>query len=460
MFNKKKRITAIPLQPKGWSSLAEIIMDNIMTLEGKYCKDCKIFTNNVEEEAIQMIYNIVNHPTFENSKIRIMPDVHAGMGITIGFTAPLTDYVSPSHVGCDIGCMMSSMIFENKLDEKDYIEVEHKINKAVPSGFDIHKKRIFDMKDFIKFMNKHMHKAHSCWSEMTEYVDVDEKYIDKMLKRIGMEASVFYKSLGTVGSGNHFQEYGEFENGSAWTVHCGSRNFGVKVFKYWDKMSNKPYDSALLKTKINDLKKNVSNKRELPKLIEALTNEFKKKNPNGYLSGDNMKGYITDMFFAQGYAEYNHKLICDIVYDILRKYGLKLKETIKTTHNYISPIDHMIRKGAVASYEGEKLIIPFNMRDGLAICVGKSNDEWNCSAPHGAGRIMSRGKAKHNVSLEEYKQSMEGVYSTSICHGTLDESPMVYKNFKEILDLITPTVDVLYLIKPKINIKASEGNDD
>lgn len=438
----------------------------MIDIKGKYCKDVKIFTDNVEEEAITLIYNIANHPTFENKKIRIMPDVHAGKGITIGFTCPLSDYVSPAHVGCDIGCSMTSMIFDKKLEEKDFVEVEHKIRQVIPTGFDINKKREFEMKEFIKFMNTEMNKARSSWPEMVYAVNVDEKYITQLLKRIKMDSGVFYKSIGTVGGGNHFIEYGEFENGSAWTIHCGSRNFGMKIFKYWEKVAQ---NNSLSKSEIkdftttfkNDYMKNHSDMRNFQKALNEFLNSKKEGHYNGYLNGENMIGYITDLFFAQAYAKFNHKIISEKIYDIVRNFGLnKIEEKIYTTHNYISPYDQIIRKGAIASYEGEKMIIPFNMRDGLAICVGKSNREWNYSAPHGAGRIMSRSKAKQNVDIEEFKKAMDGIYSTSIGVGTLDEAPMVYKNCDEIISLIEPTCDILFLIKPKINIKAFESIEE
>jgi RNA-splicing ligase RtcB len=433
----------------------------IMEIKGKYCKDIKIFTDNIEEEALCLLYDIANHPTFEGSKIRIMPDVHAGMGVTIGFTCPLTNAVSPSHVGCDIGCSMSSIMFSTKLNSESYVDVEHKIRKAIPSGFELQHKRIFNMDDFLRFMNNEMKKARSAWPEMVYHINVTEKYIDDMLKRIGMDAKVFYKSIGTIGGGNHFIEYGEYDNGSAWTIHCGSRNFGVKVFKYWDKVANRPFNKSLLRDKITEIKKNITDKKLLPSLIEEIKNNLKNSHPNGYLLDEDMSSYITDVFFAQAYAKFNHKVICDLIIDIMCKFDMKTDgEIIYTTHNYISPRDHIIRKGAIASYEGDKMIIPFNMRDGLAICVGKSNDDWNCSAPHGAGRLMSRSKAKANVDIEEFKKSMEGIYSTSVGKGTLDESPMAYKDYKEILSLIEPTADVLFLIKPKINIKAFESCED
>lgn len=438
----------------------------MLEIKGNACKDVKIFTDNVETEAMSLIYSIANHPVFNGTKIRIMPDTHAGKGIVIGFTAPLNDYVNPSHVGCDIGCSMTTMLFDTKLDPADYKEVEHKIRKDVPTGFDIHTKKVFNDKDFYKFMNTEMQKAKSAWPEMVDYSTVDEKYVDRLLKRVGMDPGTFYKSISSVGGGNHFVEYGEYESGSAWTVHCGSRNFGLKVFKYWDNISKKaPYSKNELRDLTNKFKEEYKNThsdmREFPVALDKYIDELNARHYTGYLFGDNMRGYITDLFFAQAYAKFNHKMIAERIFDIVRKFGLKkINETIYTTHNYINPIDHIIRKGAIASYEGEKMIIPFNMRDGLAICIGKSNDDWNCSAPHGAGRIMSRAKAKANVDLEEFKKSMEGIYSTSVGVGTLDESPMVYKNTDEILELIKPTCDVLFMVKPKINIKAFESIEE
>ena len=250
----------------------------MIEIKGNACKDVMIFTDNVETEAMSLIYSIANHPTFANTKIRIMPDVHAGKGITIGFTAPLNDYVNPSHVGCDIGCSMTTILFDTRLDPADYKEVEHKIRKEVPTGFDIHDKRMFGMDGFTKFMNTEMRKARSAWPEMVDYSNIDEKYIDSMLKRVGMDPGVFYKSIGTVGGGNHFVEYGEYEGGSAWTIHCGSRNFGLKVFKYWDNISKKaPYTKNELRDLTNkfkeEYKKSHSDMREFPTALDKYIDE-------------------------------------------------------------------------------------------------------------------------------------------------------------------------------------------
>lgn len=266
------------------------------------------------------------------------------------------------------------------------------------------------------------------WPEMVNNFDVSEKGITAFLKRIDQSEHMFYHSIGSVGGGNHFIEIGVTTDGNyAFTVHCGSRNLGQKVWKYW--------------------------KMEAGKLSGAA---------NGYLEGNAMKGYITDMVISQAYAEYNHKVIDRLVLDaIVCGSGKKatILEQIYTTHNYIDFGMKMLRKGAVAAPEGKKLVIPFNMRDGLIICRGKGNEDWNCSAPHGAGRLMSRAAAKELIDLDEYKESMKGIYSTSVGTGTIDESPMAYKDPMEILALIEPTVEVEYFIKPVINMKATNSYD-
>jgi RNA-splicing ligase RtcB len=315
------------------------------------------------------------------------------------------------------------------------------------------------MKVFLKFMRSEYNKARSTAPEYVNDVEITEKFFTDMLRRIGMDEGMFYKSLMSVGGGNHFIEIGNCDGKYAFTVHCGSRNFGLKVWKYWDKIaSSNQIDNKLLKEAIKDLKSKTSNRRELPEKIAALTEEFKSRTcSNGYLMGENMNGYLTDMVIAQAYAKFNHKLICDKIAEIFKNInGAKVVETIQSIHNYVSFDDKIIRKGAIRAYEDEKMVIPFNMRDGLAICIGKSNEDWNCSAPHGAGRIMSRSKAKANISLEEFKESMKNVYTTSVCKNTIDESPMAYKDTNTILNLIGDTCDIIYMVKPVINIKSTD----
>lgn len=398
-----------------------------MELKGKYT-EAKVFTDIVEGDALSTIYGLLEHPAFEGIKIRIMPDCHQGKDIVVGFTATLGEYVNPSHIGTDIGCSITSVFYNGRVDSEKYAILEHRVKEAIPIGFSINKKKQFTDKEFYKFLNSKMSSARSSWPDMVERVEVSEKYISTMLKRIGMDEGVFYKSLGSLGQGNHFLEMGEDPNGNAvWTIHTGSRNFGQKVFKYWDTVSKRP------SSKKTD-----------------------KRNLIGYLSRDEMKGYLTDLFFCQAYAAWNHEIIKRKISDIMKGFNCKEVDIIQSVHNYINPHDHIIRKGSISANEGELMIIPFNMRDGLAICRGKGNEDWNNSGPHGAGRLMSRSEAKKSIDLDEYQQSMKGIYTTSVSLSTIDESPMAYKKVEDIIENIEPTCEILYMIKPKINIKAGE----
>lgn len=430
----------------------------MIEIKGKYTSAI-IYTDNVEDEAISQIYSLCNHPVYKDVPLRYMPDVHCGKGTCIGTTFPVGEFLSCATIGVDIGCSVSAAIYNKPVDPETYPLLEHKIKQNIPFGFNINQKRIFDTKKFIKFMNSHMSHAHSMWPEMTYHVTVSEKYITDMCKRIGMDEGVFYKSIGSVGGGNHFCEMGIDPNDNAvWFIHCGSRNLGQKVFKYWDKIANAPISDKIIKEQINNIKQQYKNNRtEIGPAIERVRLEYAASHPMGYLSGENLKGYLTDMFFAQAYAAWNHEIIHEQIKKImLSMYNAKEIEHIHTTHNYISPDDRIVRKGSVKSYVDEVFLIPMNMRDGVAVCVGKSNPDWNYSAPHGAGRKMSRSKAKQDISLNEFKASMEGIYSTTVDMSTIDESPMAYKDMNEILENIKDTADVLYIIKPVINIKAAD----
>ena len=400
----------------------------MLELKGKYCKDCKIFTDNIEQEALSMVYHFLDHPMFEESKIRIMPDVHAGKDIVVGFTVPFTDHVNPDHVGGDIGCSVSTAITDLPVNEADYPAIEKTIRENVKFGMTIHEKSVYDVKQLYKHLQTRLGEARQQWPDMVNNMDVTEKGITAFLKRIDMSEHMFYHSIGTVGGGNHFVEMGVTPEGKyAFTAHCGSRNLGQKVWKYWKLEACKLADSA-----------------------------------KGYLTGEAMRGYITDMVISQAYAEYNHMVIDHLVMEaIVSSSGKKaaITEQIYTTHNYIDFGMKMLRKGAVAAPKGKKIVIPFNMRDGLIICRGKGNEDWNQSAPHGAGRLMSRAMAKELIDLDEYKEAMKGIFSTSVGTGTIDESPMAYKAPKEILQLIADTVEVEYFIKPVINMKATNSYD-
>ena len=400
----------------------------MLELKGKYCKDCKIFTDNIEQEALSMVYRFLDNPMFEGSKIRIMPDVHAGKDIVVGFTVPFTDHVNPDHVGGDIGCSVSTAITDLPINPADYPMIEKTIRENVKFGMTIHQKAVYPYADLYKHLQQRLQQARQQWPEMVGAMDVSERGITAMLKRIDQKEHMFYNSIGTVGGGNHFVEVGVTPEGNYdFTVHCGSRNLGQKVWKYWKNEAMKEAGAA-----------------------------------NGFLVEDAMKGYITDMVVAQAYAEFNHQVIDRLVLEAICTGSGKnahIVEQIYTTHNYIDFSMKMMRKGAVAAPEGRKLVIPFNMRDGLIIARGKGNEDWNQSAPHGAGRLMSRADAKELIDLDEYREAMKGIYSTSVGTGTIDESPMAYKDPKEILRLIEDTVEVEYFIRPVINLKATNSYD-
>lgn len=400
----------------------------MLELKGKYCKDCKIFTDNIEQEALSMVYHFLDNPMFEGAKIRIMPDVHAGKDIVVGFTVPFTDHVNPDHVGGDIGCSVSTAITDLPVNPSDYPAIERSIRENVKFGMTIHQKAVYPYAELYKHLQQRLQQARQQWPEMVGAMDVSERGITAFLKRLDQSEHMFYHSIGTVGGGNHFVEVGATPEGNyAFTVHCGSRNLGQKVWKYW--------------------------RMEAGKQVGV---------PNGFLVGEAMKGYITDMVIAQAYAEYNHQVIDQLVMESIRQASAKkanIVEQIYTTHNYIDFSMKMLRKGAVAAPEGRRLVIPFNMRDGLIIAHGKGNDDWNQSAPHGAGRLLSRADAKELINLEEFQESMRSIYSTSVGTGTIDESPMAYKDPKEILRLIQDTVEVEFFIRPVINLKATNSYD-
>ena len=434
----------------------------MLEITGKFCKDCKIFADTIEEEALQTIYGICDNQAFKDQKIRIMSDVHQGKGIVVGFSSTLGDYICPSHVGVDIGCQITSIILDKRLEESQYPLFDQRVKSTIPMGFDLREKTRAIERDLLQLLDQELKTAASSWPEMIEYEKVDQRYLDKLIKRIGIDPGVFYKSLGTMGGGNHFLEYGEGEEyPCALTIHCGSRNFGLKVCKYWESIAGKPkiHDTSAYARELDEIRQNTPNKRDIRKKIDELREKYLAMSaPSGYLEGDDLKGYLKDMVIAQGYAKYNHQLIKEDLLGIYRKLvqGAKVIEEIHTIHNYINFQDHIIRKGAVQARSGQLLILPFNMRDGLAICKGKGNKDWNYTCPRGAGRIMSRSKAKERITLKEYKDSMKGIYSSCVNQSTIDESPMAYKDTEEIINLIEPTVEILGFIKPQINFKAAE----
>lgn len=437
----------------------------MLQLHGKYCQDCKIFTDNVEDEAVELVQSILDQPAFEGQHVRIMPDVHLGKGITIGFSAPLGKYVDPNHVGVDIGCTVSTMELSSVVPFERYADLERCVVEAIPTGHRINDREVINREDFYSFLNAEYQKVKSDFPGMINPVKViDEEFISHFLLRIGMNREMFYRSLPSLGGGNHFLEYGETNDRRGFfTVHCGSRNLGVKVCNYWARKANgscSEIPDSDLRSIVEEVKASCSDRTQWQRLIqESKARVREEEYLAGYLCGTYLKGYLTDMVLTQAYARYNHIMIQRLVSSILRdNFGIEVVNEIYTTHNYIDFKDHpMLRKGAIRAYADELCIIPFNMRDGLAICRGKSNPDWNYTAPHGAGRILSRTEAKMKLKMEEFRKTMTDVYSTTVCEGTLDESPMAYKPMEEIVRLIEPTVEILFFVRPKINIKATDA---
>lgn len=395
--------------------------------------DLKIFTENIEPEALNQIYTLIKQPAFADCKVRIMPDVHAGAGCVIGFTADLGDKVIPNIVGVDIGCGMLTVELGNI--EIDFAALDVAIRKRVPSGRNVHEERKSHFLELQKLR---------CFRELKD---------TKRLER----------SIGTLGGGNHFIEIDADADGAKYLiVHSGSRNLGKQVAEYYQNlaveiMSGKDKLYAMQEKLIAEYKAQ-GRRAEIQKAIKELHRKF---NPNSlgipkglcYLTGKYREDYLHDMEICQRFAERNRT---EIAYAIVTEMGWRSLGAFETIHNYIEFGSNMVRKGAISAKAGEKLLIPINMRDGCIIGVGKGNEDWNCSAPHGAGRIMSRSKAKEIISLEDFKNSMNGIYTTTVNQSTIDESPMVYKPIQEIIDNIADTVDIVKVIKPIYNYKASE----
>lgn len=439
----------------------------MLEIEGKYCKDIKIFTDNIEESAISLIYDIANSRMFEGAKIRIMPDVHAGKGIVIGFTCPIqkdNPHVNPSHIGVDVGCGIEAIFFDKPLEEKKYAQFERKVKRAIPTGFNVNSIRQFEMKEFTKFINTEIRKAYQTSQGAINLIEFNsDSDFETWCKGLGMDFGLFLKSISSLGGGNHFMEYGENEELKKYvfTVHTGSRNLGVVVHRKWSSLAKGPScDKEAMNNAVKEFVANFKgDPREIPDHLSKIRETFRTPDSDGYLERDLLKGYLTDMVIAQAYAKFNRTIILRKVAEIMNKInGAKVIDNVSSVHNYLDFGDMTIRKGAIRSYCDEKMIIPFNMRDGIAICIGKSNEDWNNSAPHGAGRIMSRAAAKKKINFNDFQKQMDdaGIYSTSVCHNTLDEAPDAYKPMDEIIDNIKSTCDILYLVKPKINIKATD----
>ena len=412
--------------------------------------DVKIFTDNIEQEALDQINRLVSIDVFSDKKIRIMPDVHAGAGCVIGFTGDLGDKVIPNIVGVDIGCGILVQPFTTNHDI-DFHELNEFILKNIPSGHDFRDDSYvpltYDYRVYYK-MARELTLKLKCYRELKE------------VQRI-------HKSIGSLGGGNHFIEIDVDDQENKYLlIHTGSRNLGKQVADIYQKLAVKcmsGWDELIKKqNEIIEQYKREGRRQELQKVITELHQSFKSKrcpisSELAYLESSFRDDYLHDMKICQEWARINRNLIRMILIDYFdENYGsYMLQPYFESVHNYIDD-DNIIRKGAISAYYGQRVIIPLNMRDGAIIGLGKGNEDWNYSAPHGAGRIMSRTKAFDTINLDDFKKSMYGIYSESVVNETIDESPMAYKPASEIIENIQDTVEVSKIIKPIYNFKATK----
>ncbi len=398
----------------------------MIELKGKY-NEAKVFTDVVDEVSISQVLLLLNQEFASGSRIRLMPDIHAGAGCTIGTTMTVTDKVVPNLVGVDIGCGMETVLVKEKHMELQ--KLDKLIYEKIPSGFNIREK------------------THRYFDE----VNLEDLYCYKHINPDRAE-----KSLGTLGGGNHFIEANKDEEGKLYlVVHSGSRHLGLEVANYYQEEGYQALNGASkqdIETLIAELKEH-GREREIQKSIAELKNVKRTNIPKqlAYVEGDLFKQYIHDMKIVQEYAMLNRKAMMD---EIVKGMKLHIVEQFTTIHNYIDTDSMVLRKGAVSARKGEKLLIPINMRDGSLICIGKGNEDWNQSAPHGAGRLMSRAAAKESFTVSEFKNQMSGIYTTSVNKDTLDECPMAYKGIEDIVDNIGDTAEIQKIIKPIYNFKA------
>lgn len=404
--------------------------DEMIEISGQY-NMAVCFTDEIDERAAQQIKSVCDQTEFAESKIRIMPDVHAGMGCSIGTTMTITDKIVPGMVGVDIGCGMETVqIAETEIN---FEELDELIRREIPCGF-------------------HIRKLHH---PLNYEIDLEE------LRCAGfVNLDRARKSIGTLGGGNHFIEVDKDEEGRLFiVVHSGSRHIGNEVAKYYQEEayralggSSKAQIAQMIK-QLKDEKRQKEIESEIKRVKAESKDNVSIPKDLAYVTGELFEDYIHDMKLIQRFAVLNRKAMMDVILT-----GMKLTraDEFTTIHNYIDTEEMILRKGAVSAKEGEMLLIPINMRDGSLICIGKGNDDWNSSAPHGAGRLMSRTKARRELSMDEYRAEMSGVFTTCVVNDTLDEAPMAYKSKDDIVRFIGPTVEVKNSIIPVYNFKAAE----
>lgn len=387
------------------------------------------YAKEMEESAREQIKRMCDYEFTSGSKIRIMPDVHAGAGCTIGTTMTIKDKAVPNVVGVDIGCGMYTVKLDaDKIDFEKFDEAAH----FIPSGKNV-------------------------WESRGERFNLQDLFCYRSLQ----DTKRIERSIGTLGGGNHFIEIDKSADGTFYLViHSGSRNLGKQVAEIYQKLA---VDLAIGKDdmfkeqeKIIAEYKAAGRRKEIEAAIKELHRQFKVKKTETphdlcFVYGKYLAQYLHDIEICQRFARLNRERMAEI---LLKKTGITALESFHTIHNYIDVEEMILRKGAIAAHAGERVLIPINMRDGSVLAVGKGNADWNFSAPHGAGRIMSRGEAKDKISLEDFQNSMTGIYTTSVNEFTLDESPQAYKSLEDIIDVIGKTVEIVEVMKPVYNFKA------
>lgn len=411
----------------------------MIEIKGKY-NTAIIYQSQIDEATQTQLQTLVDQPFVENETIRVMPDCHAGAGCVIGFTQTINNgKVCPNLVGVDIGCGMLLFKLEGiKKEDIDFQTFDNYIRTHVPSGRNVHDGAVARMKDLVNL---------KCYRELRD-------------------TSKFERSIGSLGGGNHFLEIDESSDGTLYfVIHTGSRNLGKQVAEYYqdlaDGICNRGLDAYFIeKAKLIETYKAEGRKSEIQKALVELKKKYQENQDRipkdlAYLEGSHLEDYLHDMDICQRYAQLNRETIARI---ICKFFNLNFDqiEHFETIHNYIDLNQKILRKGSIDCSEGKKVLIPINMRDGSIIAIGNGNKEYNCSGPHGAGRLMSRNQAKEKISLEDFKKSMEGIFTTCVSEATLDESAFAYKALDDVLPWIEDTAEVLEVIKPIFNFKAEE----
>lgn len=428
----------------------------MLELKGKY-STAKIFIDEVESEALTTIHNILNQPVCDSLPVRIMPDCHQGAGIVIGFTMPLGKMLSPAMVGVDQGCGVLGGIF--KTDKNfDLLDIDNKIRESIPMGFNINESPLiknYPFDEVQKMVDFFVNKFNTKFNTNHKKPLINEKWLSDFIKRINIDNSKFWNSLGTLGGGNHYIELGINDLGEYLiSIHSGSRNLGQKSCMYHinqAKNQTNISESEYAK-RLDDIRFNTKDKKLIPIKIKELRNEMNIGINREYLQDEYLFNYLIDLLFGQHYATTNRRLMLNKIQDILCI--TKFDKVIETTHNNIdfSTDDFMIRKGAVSGKKNEIVLIPLNMKDGVILAKAKGNPDWNYSLNHGAGRIMSRSAAKKNISLNDVKESMNGIVC-KINEHVIDESVFAYKNSDIIKESIKDNAEILSIYKPILNLK-------